>query len=77
MLGKDWGFEHTVRLNLDRLRESVAGRDLPADTIAIIDDRIAGLISALDNGRKGVTWQLRARIGERIRWYEEPEDVRH
>lgn len=77
VLGKDWGFEHTVRLNLDRLRESVTGRDLPARTAATIDDRIAGLISALDKGRKSVVWQLRARIGERVNWYEEPEDVRH
>ena len=77
VLGKDWGFEHTVRLNLDRLRKSVPGRDLPAGTAATIDDRIAGLIGALDAGRKSVGWQLRARVGERVRWYEEPEDVRH
>jgi hypothetical protein len=77
VLGKDWGFEHTVRLNLDRLRSSLADRDLPARTTGLINDRIAGLFSALDAGRKSMGWQLRSRIGERVRWYEEPEDVRH
>lgn len=77
VLGKDWGFEHTVRLNLDRLRSSLADRDLPAQTTGPINDRIAGLISALDAGRKSMGWQLRSRIAERVRWYEEPEDVRH
>jgi hypothetical protein len=77
VLGRDWGFEHTVRLNLDRLRRSVPARDLPASTAAAIDERIGGLIAGLDTGRKSITWQLRARVGERLRWYEEPEDVRH
>lgn len=77
VLGREWGFEHTIRLNLDRLRDSLAGRDLPADMVGTIDDRIAHLISALAQGRKTVAWQLRARVGERVRWYEEPEDVRH
>lgn len=77
VLGKDWGFEHTVRLNLDRLRSSLAERGLPAETTCPINDRIAGLISALDAGRKSVGWHVRSRIGERVRWYEEPEDVRH
>src|SRR5258708_35102514 len=24
-----------------------------------------------------IAWQMRARVGERVRWYEEREDVRH
>ena len=77
VLGKDWGFEHTIRLSLARLNESLAVRDLPAPLAGTVRDRIAGLTAALDAGRKSVAWQLRARVGERVRWYEEPEDVRH
>jgi len=77
VLGKDWGFEHTVRLNLDRLRSFLTERGLPAHTTGQINDRIAGLLSALRAGHKSVGWQLRSRIGERVRWYEEPEEVRH
>jgi hypothetical protein len=77
VLGRDWGFEHTVRLNLDRLSAAIARLDLPTQTAAAIKDRIAALVGALDDGRKSIGWQLRARVGERVRWYEEPEDVRH
>jgi hypothetical protein len=77
VLGKDWGFEHTARINLGKLRASVAGRRLPANRAATVGERIAGLLSGLDKGRKTIAWQVRAQVGERVRWYEEPEEARH
>jgi hypothetical protein len=76
LLGKDWGFEHTARLNLARLRTSVAGFGLPEAVSGMVGERIAGILAALDKGTKSLGWQLRARIGERVQWYEMPEDVR-
>lgn len=76
LLGKDWGFEHTARLNLARLRTSVAGFGLPEAVSGTVGERIAGILAALDKGTKSLGWQLRARIGERVQWYEMPEDVR-
>jgi hypothetical protein len=77
VLGKDWGFEHTVRLNLGKLREYVADRELPGELGATIDARIGALLAALGSGRKTVGWKLRAQVGERVRWYELPEEGRH
>jgi hypothetical protein len=34
------------------------------------------LLAAIAAGRKTVAWRLRARIGERVPWYERPEEVR-
>ena len=31
-------------------------------------------VGELDRRPKGVQWRLRARIGDRVRWYEEPEE---
>jgi hypothetical protein len=77
VLGRDWGFEHTVRLNLVKLREYVAGRELPRELAARIDERVGALLSALDSGGKTVGWKLRGQVGERVRWYELPEEGRH
>jgi hypothetical protein len=77
LLGKDWGFEHTARLNLAKLRESVAGFGLPEAVSGTVDERIAGILAALDKGTKSLGWHMRARVGERVQWYELPEDVRH
>jgi hypothetical protein len=77
LLGKDWGFEHTTRLNLAKLGESVAGFGLPETVSRTVGERIAGILAALDSGSKSLGWHLRARVGERVQWYELPEDVRH
>ncbi len=77
VLGRDWGFEHTVRISLGKVGASVAGRGLADPVSATINERIAQITAALDAGHKSVGWQLRARVGERVRWYELPEDVRH
>lgn len=77
LLGKDWGFEHTARLNLAKLRASVAGFGLPEALSRVVDERAAGILTVLDNGAKSLGWHLRARVGERVQWYELPEDVRH
>jgi hypothetical protein len=77
LLGKDWGFEHTTRLNLAKLRTSVAEFGLPEAVSRMVDERIAGILAVLDKGAKSLGWHLRARVGERMQWYELPEDVRH
>lgn len=77
VLGSDWGFEHTVRLNLAKLPELMAGRTLPDGMAATVTERIDGIVSVLDRGRKSLGWKARAAVGERVRWYELPEDVRH
>jgi len=76
VLGKDWGFEHTARLNLVKLRTYAAESGLPEAMSTTVDERITGILEALDNGAKSLGWHLRARVGERVQWYELPEDVR-
>jgi hypothetical protein len=50
---------------------------------AILDDEGAEralktadeLLEILRTGRKSLRWKLRAQVGERVRWYELPEEV--
>lgn len=77
VLNADWGFEHTVRINLARVREWVADYELPEGMADSVRQRIDGIVAALDHGRKSLGWRARSVLGERIRWYELPEDVRH
>lgn len=77
VLGSDWGFEHTVRLNLAKLPQLMAGQTLPETAVATVTERIDGIVSVLDREKKTLGWKARAAVGERVRWYELPEDVRH
>jgi hypothetical protein len=35
------------------------------------------LLELADSAPKGVKWKLRANVGDRVRWYELPEEVGH
>jgi hypothetical protein len=71
LTGRDWGLHHTFELNLGRLREGLAAGEAPAEVGAPID----ALAAAIEQAPKSRAWKLRARIGERKRWYEDPEEV--
>lgn len=76
LTGRDWGLQHTFELNLGRLSSQLDARSLPAETTKRIADGIAKVSEAIDTEPKSRGWRLRAKIGERKQWYEEPEEVR-
>jgi hypothetical protein len=76
----DWGWWRTVSMNLDRIREFATGqgRDLvPAGGSFDVTEQIEGLGQAVEQVPKSLRWKLRARIGERKRWYNVPEEDSH
>ena len=75
LAGEDWGLQHTFELNLQRLRDGLGELPLEAAVVARIGRRIEELSDAIEMAPKSRRWRIRARIGERKRWYEEPEEV--
>jgi Uncharacterised nucleotidyltransferase len=76
LTGHDWGLNHTFELNLGRLSSDLRSLSLPPDRAGVIGDRVAAVLQAMEAEPKSRGWRLRARIGERKQWYEEPEEVR-
>ncbi len=76
IMRKDWGFCYTTRTNLQKLTESLAGQPaIPADVAAEVRSRLARLDDAIEQAPKTQRWKLRARVGSRVKWYEDVEDV--
>lgn len=71
----DWGLWKTCTLNLERARTAAARYDLTSEQEGLITSRIDDLRRHVDAGRKSTKWKVRARIGERVQWYDEPEEV--
>ncbi len=71
----DWGLHHTIELNLARLREGLTETGLADAQRELLRERIAALSDALEQAPKSRAWRLRARVGERRRWFEEPEEI--
>jgi hypothetical protein len=73
-LRADWGFFHTVELNLPKVT-AFARANLQADLAERLAGRVGVLARAMESAPKSLAWRLRARVGERMTWYEMPEEL--
>jgi hypothetical protein len=71
----DWGLWRTITANLERCRGHVADYDLESEDRERITARFDELLERIEAEPKSRGWKLRAKIGERKRWYELPEEV--
>lgn len=72
MLANDWGFYHTFTTNLARVPEFISQFPaLTAEQAHVIRSRIADLLGRLEAAPKSMKWRMRAKIGTRMRWYQE------
>jgi hypothetical protein len=69
----DWGLYRTLQLNTERLRDMVG--EVPVDSTVVVQ-RLDELWRSIDAQPKSLRWKLRARVGDRMSWYELPEEVR-
>lgn len=70
---RDWGLFTTADDNLAVLPARVA--PLEPSVSAVVAERAELLRQALAAAPKSRSWRMRARVGRRVRWYEEPEEV--
>jgi len=70
----DWGWWRTVTGNLDSL---LAFANQLSAKAAAVPGRIDSLRAAIETSPKSVGWRIRSRVGDRMRWYELPEEVDH
>jgi hypothetical protein len=75
LCGSDWGLWRTITRNLDRCREHLDDYDVPDIDRKRIDDRLSAVLERIEDAPKTRGWKLRAKIGERKRWYDLPEEV--
>jgi hypothetical protein len=79
LLAADWGWWRTVTANLEKLPSLAADKPelLPPGAR---HDPLAQAAHLLERARsvpKSMKWKLRANVGDRVRWYELPEEVGH
>jgi hypothetical protein len=73
---EDWGLWKTVTLSLKKVQDSLNTYSLEPEARANLEGRLGNLRQALDDAPKPLRWKMRARIGEKMPWYELPEEVR-
>src|SRR5215469_14080572 len=79
LLGADWGWWRTVTGNLEKLPALVADRPGLVPPGARYDPlaQARQLLGLAQQTPKSIKWKVRAATGDRMRWYELPEEVDH
>jgi hypothetical protein len=71
---RDWGLYIDVMTNIDKVLEHLADYDLSPREVARISRTLELAQDMMTEHTKSLRWRLRARIGKRLRWYNEIED---
>ncbi len=73
LCSNDWGVCKTFTSNLSKLEASLDGYELSSAEKEKTRARIGRLAGLIGKEPKSFAWKLRARVGERVTWYELPE----
>jgi hypothetical protein len=80
LVGEDWGWWRTVTMNLDKVAQLADGehRDLLPEARSFDPaEQARALRRACEDAPKTLKWKVRSKVGDRVQWYELPEEVGH
>jgi hypothetical protein len=70
----DWGLWRTCQLNLERSLSNLAQSALEPDERDLVGARLTTLRDRIEAEPKPLKWRMRNQVGDRLRWYNEPEE---
>jgi hypothetical protein len=78
LLAHDWGFWHTATRNIAHVRDEWLSdpQVLGDGDRNVVRIRLEALLGRLEAEPKSLRWKLRARIGTRVRWYQDVDELR-
>ena len=77
LCGQDWGLYKTTSINLKRVEEIIRDEkiNLTEAERGLILKRVSEIQQTFASMPKSMAWQMRDKVGTRVRWYEEVEEV--
>jgi hypothetical protein len=80
VVGDDWGWWRTVTMNCEKVRGLLSGDMrflVPANAAHDVPRALGSILEAANGAPKSLRWKLRARVGDRRRWYRLPQEEEH
>lgn len=77
VLATDWGLWRTSRQTVEKARNRLDSVSLSEKARAVLRSRLDLLWERVEAEPKGLRWRSRARLGDRTKWYDEPEEIAH
>ncbi len=72
----DWGLWRTTTMNLDKVSRLAQGYpQLTGEQKERLAAQVRAILGRIEAEPKPVAWRLRARVGDRVKWYKDVEEV--
>lgn len=76
VLAGEWGFWQTVTGNMEKLLDLTAKTDLfNGPEKETISTRINTLRNYIDGEPKSMSWKMRSKVGDRVKWYKDVDEL--
>ncbi len=76
LCARDWGLWRTTTMNLDKVRQLVHRYpQLSDEQKAHVAAQVETALARIEAEPKTAGWRLRARLGDRVKWYKEVDEV--
>jgi hypothetical protein len=73
----DWGLWRTTTMNLEKVKQiAQTYPQLSAVDKATVTQKVDTALARLEAEPKPLAWKLRARVGDRIKWYKDVDEVK-
>ena len=76
LCASDWGLWRTTTMNLDKVR--LLAQDytqLTGEQKARVSTQVGAVLARIEQEPKTLAWRLRARVGDRVKWYKDVDEV--
>jgi hypothetical protein len=72
----DWALWRTTTMNLDKVQQLAQGySQLSAEQKTRVQEQVQSALAHLEREPKPMAWKLRARVGDRVKWYKDVDEV--
>ena len=72
----DWGLWRTTTMNLGKVRQLAHSyKQLKDEQKAHVEAQVVSALERIEQEPKSLAWRLRARVGDRVKWYKEVDEV--
>jgi len=76
LCSNDWGLWRTTTMNLDKVGQMARGYSLlTSEQKEKIGSQVLTAQKRIEQEPKSLAWRLRARVGDRVKWYNEVDEV--
>jgi hypothetical protein len=76
LCANDWGLWRTTTMNLDKVKQLAQHYpQLTPEQKSKVESQVIDILTRINNEPKPLAWRLRDRIGDRVKWYKEVDEV--